>query len=225
MALDIRNVVNVGQSMNNAEETIQVDAQLSTTSKNPVENRVITQTLLQKQDALTVSQLSAVNSGINTTKRIAYDNHIADNDIHVTSAQKTAWSNKQDALVSGTSIKTVNNTSLLGSGNISVDSLPSQTGNSGKFLTTDGTSASWATVQTGGAPTITWYTGNTGTSVTIGSTANSDLVKVYKNGILLQPTADYTITYPVLPDNPESGDTLTMVTALVSTDKIAVEVF
>ncbi len=34
-----------------------------------------------------------------------------------------------------------------------VDSLPSQTGNSGKFLTTDGTDASWATIQTGGANT------------------------------------------------------------------------
>lgn len=31
-----------------------------------------------------------------------------------------------------------------------VDSLPSQTGNSGKYLTTDGTNASWATVQSGG---------------------------------------------------------------------------
>ena len=58
-------------------------------------------------------------------------------------------SGKQDTLVSGTNIKTVNNNSLLGSGNISIDSLPSQTGNSGKFLTTDGTDASWATVQGG----------------------------------------------------------------------------
>ena len=31
-----------------------------------------------------------------------------------------------------------------------VDSLPSQTGNSGKYLTTDGTNASWATVSSGG---------------------------------------------------------------------------
>ena len=32
----------------------------------------------------------------------------------------TEWSNKQDTLVSGTNIKTINNTSLLGSGNISI---------------------------------------------------------------------------------------------------------
>ena len=52
----------------------------------------------------------------------------------------------QAKLESGTNIKTVNNNSLLGSGNLSIDSLPSQTGQSGKFLTTDGSSASWATV-------------------------------------------------------------------------------
>lgn len=98
----------------------------------------------------------------------------------------------------------------------SVDALPSQTGQSGKFLTTDGTSASWATVQAGGgAPTLTWYTGNTGTTVTIADTTGASLVKIYKNGLLLEPTGDYSI----------SGTTLTMVSALVSTDKITTEVF
>lgn len=50
----------------------------------------------------------------------------------------------QETLVSGTNIKTINNTSILGSGNLDIDALPSQTGNAGKVLTTDGTSASWA---------------------------------------------------------------------------------
>ena len=57
-----------------------------------------------------------------------------------------ALSVKQETLVSGTNIKTINSQSLLGSGNLNIDSLPSQTGNNGKFLTTDGTDASWATV-------------------------------------------------------------------------------
>ena len=38
----------------------------------------------------------------------------------VTSSEKTTWNNKQAALVSGTNIKTVNNESILGSGNISI---------------------------------------------------------------------------------------------------------
>ena len=58
----------------------------------------------------------------------------------------SGWKGFQEQLVSGTNIKTVNNTSLLGGGNITIDSLPSQSGNSGKFLTTDGTDASWAAI-------------------------------------------------------------------------------
>ena len=59
---------------------------------------------------------------------------------------QNALNAKQDTLVSGTNIKTVNGNSLLGSGNVNVDTLPSQTGQSGKFLTTDGTDASWADI-------------------------------------------------------------------------------
>ena len=62
----------------------------------------------------------------------------------VTSNIQTQLNTKQATLVSGTNIKTVNGTSLLGSGDITVSSLPSQTGQSGKFLTTDGTDASWS---------------------------------------------------------------------------------
>lgn len=50
----------------------------------------------------------------------------------------------QAPLVSGTNIKTINNNSILGNGNLTLDGLPTQTGQSGKFLTTDGTDASWA---------------------------------------------------------------------------------
>ena len=49
----------------------------------------------------------------------------------------------QAPLVSGTNIKTINGNSILGSGNLALDGLPSQTGQSGKFLTTNGTRTSW----------------------------------------------------------------------------------
>lgn len=67
----------------------------------------------------------------------------------------------------------------------------------------------------GGTPTLTWYAGNTGTTLTIADTSTSSLVKIYKNGILLQPTDDYSI----------SGTTLTLVTALIATDKITTEIY
>ena len=60
----------------------------------------------------------------------------------------SGWQTWQEPLVSGTNIKTVNSTSLLGSGDITIDGLPTQTGNSGKLLKTDGTSASWTAIKT-----------------------------------------------------------------------------
>jgi hypothetical protein len=43
----------------------------------------------------------------------------------VTDAEKTTWNGKQNALVSGTNIKTINSTSLLGSGDIAINGNPS----------------------------------------------------------------------------------------------------
>jgi hypothetical protein len=42
-----------------------------------------------------------------------------------TDTEKSTWNGKQDALVSGTSIKTINGNSLLGSGNIAINGNPS----------------------------------------------------------------------------------------------------
>ena len=74
------------------------------------------------------------------------------------------------------------------------DSLPDQTGQSGKFLTTNGTTASWATVQQSGgvAPTTKSFTGQTGSTLATGLTlADYDTIMVFKNGMLLEEaTAD-----------------------------------
>ncbi len=54
---------------------------------------------------------------------------IPSGDSLVSSSDRTNWNGKQDTLVSGTNIKTVNNTSILGSGNLSVQGvteLPNQ---------------------------------------------------------------------------------------------------
>lgn len=64
--------------------------------------------LANKQDALTTAQLNACNSGITADRVALYDNF------------PTQISAKQDKLVSGTNIKTVNGNSLLGSGNIEI---------------------------------------------------------------------------------------------------------
>lgn len=67
---------------------------------------------------------SLVDSKADTTALTQVNNaltaHTANTTVHVTEADKNTWNNKQDTLISGTNIKTVNNQSLLGSGNIDI---------------------------------------------------------------------------------------------------------
>lgn len=68
----------------------------------------------------------------------------------------------------------------------------------------------------GGVPILTWYKNNTGNTITLtDSVKSASLVKVYKNGVLLEPTEDYSI----------SETTLTLTTALEEKDKITMEIF
>lgn len=71
---------------------------------------------------------------------------ITNKKVNITVPTQASDIGAQPTLVSGTNIKTVNGTSLLGSGNITIDSLPAQAGNNGKFLSTDGTDASWTEI-------------------------------------------------------------------------------
>ena len=71
--------------------------------------------------------VSGINQDISTVSGTV-TTHTGDTTIHVTLTDKTTWSGKQDALVSGTNIKTINGTSLLGSGDLQVQSLPTVSG-------------------------------------------------------------------------------------------------
>lgn len=106
--------------------------------------------------SFTAAQWASINSGIteagvlqiNTNK-----NSIGNlNSLSTTSKTNTVSAinelnnTKQDNLVSGRNIKTINNQSVIGVGNINIDSLPNQTGNANKYLTTNGSAASWVDV-------------------------------------------------------------------------------
>lgn len=83
--------------------------------------------------AETDEAISAATSGKADTSAVTAVNdvltaHTADTTIHVTSSDKTTWNGKQDALVSGTNIKTINGTSILGSGDLQVQSQPTVSG-------------------------------------------------------------------------------------------------
>ena len=124
--------------------SITVDSALSTTSENPVQNKVITNTLQTKANAsdipTKVSQLEndskfatqeAVVQGLATK---ADKDSLTSLESDITNLQTTvgnqdksiianaqAIQGKQDKLVSGTNIKTINSQSILGSGNISIE--------------------------------------------------------------------------------------------------------
>lgn len=74
-------------------------------------------------------------------------------------------------------------------------------------------------------PQYTWYTGNTGTSITIVDTSNANLVLVYKNGLLLQPPTEDSDSDVIINDYSINGTTLTLTSELLASDKITVAVF
>ena len=108
--------------------------------------------------ASSLSQLSDVNisSPINN-QYLVYDNGIWKNqtlsftvswgqiggDIEDQTDLKNALDSKQDVLTAGTNITIDENNVISATG----DSLPDQTGNAGKFLTTNGTDASWGNLK------------------------------------------------------------------------------
>lgn len=105
-----------GVPLDDNYESVFVDNQLSTTSTNAVQNRVITEALNNKADKTAIptktSQLTN-NSGFLTQHQDI--SHLASK-TYVDEKDAT----KQDKLVSGTSIKTINGNSILGSGDIKV---------------------------------------------------------------------------------------------------------
>lgn len=101
-------------------------------------NFVNTTQLATKQDKLTTTQLNSVNSGITSDKVSAYDGYQTQiNNRQLTSNLSQTIDESTSKYPSNAAVKAAIDAK---------DSLPSQTGNSGKFLTTNGTTASWGTV-------------------------------------------------------------------------------
>lgn len=88
---------------------------------------MIDESISGKADTTAVTAaIDAATSGKADTTAVTQINdaltaHTSNTDIHVTANDKTTWSGKQDALVSGTNIKTINGSSILGSGDMTVD--------------------------------------------------------------------------------------------------------
>ncbi len=108
--------------------TAQTNSAIEAATSGKADTTAVTQAISEavsgKADTTAVTQsITEATSGKADTSTVEGINntltaHTADTTIHVTSSDKTTWSGKQDALVSGTNIKTVGGESLLGSGNI-----------------------------------------------------------------------------------------------------------
>ena len=69
-----------------------------------------------QEPAIVAENLNNIEEGVEDA-----DQHAANTDIHVTAAEKEQWTTKQDKLVSGKNIKTINNQPILGDGNIAIE--------------------------------------------------------------------------------------------------------
>lgn len=119
--------------------TITVDSALSTTSENPVQNKVITNAINGKQDAgdyalkseipdtselATKEELAAkLDTATYNSEKASFEtkeNAAATYQVKGDYATTAQLNSKQDTLVSGTNIKTINGNSLLGEGDITI---------------------------------------------------------------------------------------------------------
>lgn len=112
-------------------ETITVDTELSETSENPVQNKIITAALNDKASKTELSNVSTskANKADVYTKQEVDDkftnaqsqiDQISIDTSAINTEVQTLKTDKQDTLVSGTNIKTINGQSLLGEGNIEI---------------------------------------------------------------------------------------------------------
>ena len=108
-------------SLSGKADTTAVTQSINEAVSGKADTTAVTQNITEatsgKADSSTVDSLSGTVTA-----------HTANTSIHVTTSDKSTWNGKQDALVSGTNIKTVNGNSLLGSGDITVQTLPTVQG-------------------------------------------------------------------------------------------------
>lgn len=156
-----------GTKWDKLSETIDLTPYL--TKEDAADTYATITTVNGKQDALTAEQLAAVNSGITSEKVASYDAYAGEISAAKTTADKAdnaaevaqqtanlAGQNAAQALSGLTGkvniaqgaenagkVMTVGADGNLAPADAPSSSLPDQTGNAGKFLTTDGTNTSW----------------------------------------------------------------------------------
>ena len=185
--------------------SVTVDSELSTTSENPVQNKVITNALSDKAQMIELTQAeynALVDKDPDTLYVITDAPTIDMSNYYSKDETDDLLDEKQETLVSGTNIKTINNTSILGSGNINIQGGGSSyTAGDGIDITNDvisvtGKASTSAVTQVN--TTLTAHTANTNVHVTAAEketwNSKSDFSGDY-NDLTNKPTI------PVVPTN------------------------
>ena len=121
----------IGEGNIDITEGGTIDSELSTDSENPVQNKVITNALNDKASKTELSNVStskANKADVYTKQEIdtkftnaqSQINQLSTDTSAINTEVQTLKTDKQDTLVSGTNIKTINGQSLLGEGNIEI---------------------------------------------------------------------------------------------------------
>ena len=121
----------IGEGNIDITEGGTIDSELSTDSENPVQNKVITNALNDKASKTELSNVStskANKADVYTKQEVdtkftnaqSQINQLSTDTSAINTEVQTLKTDKQDTLVSGTNIKTINGQSLLGEGNIEI---------------------------------------------------------------------------------------------------------
>ena len=199
-----------GSPLTNAE----VDANFTNLNTDKLEDTDLSVTAASASGGGTL----AYTSGVFTFAPADLTSYVTTTDIGVS---VLAFDTNLQAFVTAFTVPTADGTNgqaLLtnGSGAIAfgdVDALPSQTGNSGKYLSTDGTNSSWATVDAGEfVYTRTLYTATSGQTA-FNATYDAGYVDVFLNGIKILLGTEFTAT---------NGTSITLATGAVTGDLIEI---
>lgn len=125
-SVEVKDVTIEGQSVTCLVFTWNTDAGIQTTNLPISEifdpsNYVDVATFAAYSAATKTSIDGKASTATTTSINNTLTAHTASTSVHVTSSEKSTWNNKQEQLVSGTNIKTINGSSLLGSGNIDIE--------------------------------------------------------------------------------------------------------
>jgi hypothetical protein len=222
------------------DQTVALTGAGTTTVTGTYPNFTITSNDQYTGTVTSVTGTAPIASSGGATPAISISQATTSTDGYLSSTDWTTFNGKQDALVSGTNIKTVNGTTLLGSGDLgtigsayggtgfstyatgdlvyasATNTLSKLTaGTNGYVLTLAGGVPTWAAASGGGTTFSPYQFIATASQTTFAVGVTLSIIQVFVSGVLQRPTDDYTI----------SGTNVVLATGVASGTIVSVYVY